>query len=106
MTMTNQTHIPTDADVVHAMRQHGGAFIKKLAEAWLAADPVNQFRLSTAFAMEFGNYRQAARIQVMNDQLGREDLEAKIRTAAEVGFELVAGDPRRAELAAAGMGRN
>lgn len=53
-------NIPTDADAVHAMRQHGGQFVKAIAQAWLCADPLNQARVKAAFFPEFDRYRAVA----------------------------------------------
>lgn len=44
------------------MVEQGGSFIKKLAEAWMAADPANRERLEAAFAPEFSRYAEIASI--------------------------------------------
>jgi len=53
-------HQITDAQAVQAMRALGGHFIKALALAWLAADPLNQARIKQAFEAEFDRYRELA----------------------------------------------
>lgn len=50
----------TKLQTIAAMRLYGGGFVSALANAWLAADPVNQARLEAAFADKFAEFRKAA----------------------------------------------
>ncbi|ARP90290.1 hypothetical protein CAL14_08330 [Bordetella genomosp. 9] len=68
--------IPTDADAAHTMRQFGGEFMKRLADAWFVADPLNQVRLKMAFQPEFERYRQLARLRKLDEQVRAEALKA------------------------------
>jgi hypothetical protein len=68
--------IPTDADAVHAMRKSGTEFMKRLADAWLVADPMRQAKLKMAFSQDFEQYRQLARLCAMDEQVRAEALKA------------------------------
>lgn len=41
---------------VTAMEAHGGSFIKALAAAWRAADPVNKAVIEMAWEQDFARY--------------------------------------------------
>jgi hypothetical protein len=44
--------------VAEAMQQHGGSFVRSLAECWAKADPSNRAKLESAFEDLFERYRQ------------------------------------------------
>ena len=50
----------TKLETVLAMKRRGGSFAKALADAWMAADPINQAKLEAAFADYFNKYQQVA----------------------------------------------
>lgn len=64
--------VATDAQAVHAMRQHGGAFVKQIAQLWLTADALNQARVVAAFGPEFEQYRKDAAALAHYQGLARE----------------------------------
>lgn len=39
----------SDYAIADTMLRHGGSFVRKLAEAWLAGDPENRVRVQQAF---------------------------------------------------------
>lgn len=49
-----------DHDVLQAMLQFGGNFVKKLAQAALAADPTNLEKIKIAFPDYWARYQQMA----------------------------------------------
>jgi hypothetical protein len=48
--------IPEIHYAVEMMLAHGGSFVRKLAEAWQAADPINKQILEAAFPLIFVQY--------------------------------------------------
>jgi hypothetical protein len=48
--------------LVDAMRQYGGNFVSKLADAMVAADPVNYSRLCDAFPEIIGKYSEEGQV--------------------------------------------
>lgn len=63
--------VATDAQAVHAMRLHGGSFVKQLAQLWLVADPMNQARVKESFRDKFDEYRQVAHYDQMAEEASR-----------------------------------
>ena len=53
----------TDQDVIDTMLAIGGNFIRHIARAYLAADPVNQARLRAAYAAEWQEYGNPPRCE-------------------------------------------
>ncbi|WP_143220683.1 MULTISPECIES: hypothetical protein [unclassified Achromobacter] len=60
----------TDTQAALAMHSHGGEFMKRLAECWMAGDPMNRARLKEAFRPEFDRYRARAAMDVQVAQAG------------------------------------
>lgn len=61
--MSSITHMQTDHQTVQVMQKSGDEFVKRLADCWLVADPMNQARLKEAFRPLFERYREhAARV--------------------------------------------
>lgn len=50
---------PRDVAVLHHMKDTGGAFVSKLADAWFSADPRNQALLYMAFGDYYRQYRDS-----------------------------------------------
>ena len=61
----------TDAQVLDAMETLGGNFIRHLARAFVAADPVNQERLKAAFEAEWRRYAELAAIRAAREMRER-----------------------------------
>jgi hypothetical protein len=72
----NRVLFPTDDEAVHAMRKSGTEFMKRLADAWLVADPMRRAKLKMAFPQDFEQYRQLARLRAMDEQVRAEALKA------------------------------
>lgn len=53
-------HVPSRLDVINAMIDYGGGFVRRLGEAWLAADADNNRRLLAAFPHYWEQYSKAA----------------------------------------------
>ena len=45
---------------INAMQKYGGGFIKRLAAAYIAADPLNKGKLRGTFEAEFDRYYMMA----------------------------------------------
>jgi hypothetical protein len=52
-----------DSDVVNAMIRYGGSFVKRLGDAFLAADAVNFRKLRDTFPEYWEQYYEAAKLQ-------------------------------------------
>jgi hypothetical protein len=97
--------IPSDSDAAHTMRQFGGEFMKRLADAWLVADPLNQMRLKMAFQPEFDRYRQLARLRKLDEQVRTESLKAFDENAPRIAAS-IEQDKSRADYLQGWEGRN
>lgn len=51
---------PSDYDITKAMLMFGGSFLRKLAAAYCAADPINQDKLKAAFPEYWAEFREIA----------------------------------------------
>jgi hypothetical protein len=61
--------------VLEAMERCGGSFVRALAAAYRAADPLNQERLRAAFPDYWTKYAEIARlIGQLDEQLRRDNL--------------------------------
>lgn len=52
--------MPTTPAIICAMQDFGGGFVRKLADAYVAADPVNRGRIEAAFPDVFERYARMA----------------------------------------------
>lgn len=43
-------------NTLRAMHRHGGGFVKRLAEVWVAADPINSVKLGATFCGYVSEY--------------------------------------------------
>lgn len=55
--------VDTEYGVTEAMLNYGGGFVRKLAEAYRAADKDNRTRLRTAFPEYWQQYAELARMK-------------------------------------------
>jgi hypothetical protein len=53
----------TDYEIVQAMERFGGGFVRALALAFTAADPVNTAKLKAAFPEIWAEYAEHVRMQ-------------------------------------------
>ncbi len=69
-----------DVQVLHAMKQHGGGFVKALAEAGFQADSVNLQKLKTAWPDYWAEYTTFARA---DQQREADDRFSTVKNAIE-----------------------
>lgn len=58
---------PTETQIVQAMTEYGGAFVKCLAETWRRADDGNAERIRLAFPEIWTTYTNLARLNNLTE---------------------------------------